>query len=323
MKDEANLLDRHDGRRRLYESGLSSRFFRKLASKSQQASCDAAFLGCLGSVKCIDCFATLELERIDWTGVTPDTQCSDVVTFLNGGGHCNKLAGDKGAIATFCDTFDACVVWSDDDDGSSSPADEDGFVNCTALTECKWDGMKENWIGDGICHDNMHGCYNTAICNYDGGDCCEDTCQDKGSEYKQCGQDGYACRNPESEKCDSSYTAKCKNSNDEKKKADEVTCQDTEQKYRIIMYDSFGDGWDTTTVTLKKSGSTKKVFEGSLKDGSEGTEYICLSKEPACYNAVTSGGTWGVEVSWEIKAMKEGSPASESLATFPIWSLFV
>lgn len=310
IKDHANLLERHDGRRRLYESGLSSGFVRKLASKSQQANCDASFLGCLPNAKCIDCFATLELERIDWTGVTPDTQCSDVVSFLNDGGHCTKLAGDQGAIAAFCDTFDACVVWSEDDNDNNSPSDEEGFVNCTALTECKWDGMKENWIGDGICHDNMHGCYNTAICNYDGGDCCEDTCQDKGSEYKQCGQDGYTCRNPDSENCDSFYTSKCKtNGNDEKKRADEVTCQDSEQKYRLIMYDSFGDGWDKTTVTLRKSGTTKKIFEGSLQDGSEGTEYICLSKEPACYNAVTNGGTWGVEVSWEIKTMKEGSPA--------------
>lgn len=307
------MLERHDGRRRLYEAGLSSNFVRKLASKGQQASCDAAFLGCLPNVKCIDCFATMELERIDWTGVTPDTQCSDVVTFLNDGGHCTKLAGDKAAINVFCDTFDACVVWSNDGDEDIVPSDEEGFVNCTSLTECKWDGMKENWIGDGICHDNMHGCYNTAICNFDGGDCCEDTCQDNGSEYKQCGQDGYVCKDPNSENCDSDYTYKCKSSgNEEKKKADEVICRDDEQKYRIIMYDSFGDGWDQTTVTLKKSGSSKKVFEGSLKDGAEGTEYICLSKEPSCYNAVTSGGTWGVEVSWEIKAMKDGSPASKS-----------
>jgi len=250
----------------------------------------------------------MELDRIDWAGVKPNTQCSDVVTFLNEAGYCTKLEGDKNAISTFCETYDSCVVWSDDDD--NIPQDEEGFVNCTALTECKWDGMKQNWIGDGICHDNMHGCYNTAICNYDGGDCCADTCQDNGSEYKVCGQDGFACRNPFSENCDSDYTSMCKmNGNDEKKKAEQVTCKDDEQKYRIIMYDSFGDGWDQTSLVIKNSKSKKQIFKGSLADGAEGTEYVCLSKSPACYNAITAGGTWGVEVSWEIKAMKEGSPA--------------
>jgi hypothetical protein len=73
------------------------------------------------------------------------------------------------------------------------------------------------------------------------------------------------------------------------------------------MYDSFGDGWDQTTLTIKAGNS--KIFDGSLLDGAEGTEYICLSKEPACYSALTSGGTWGVEVGWEIKTMTEGSPA--------------
>lgn len=158
------MLERHEVRRGLYESGLSlSRFSRNLADKGQQLSCDAAFLGCLPDVKCIDCFATLELEEIDWTGVTPDTECTDVVGFLNDGGHCTKLKGDTSAIRTFCATFSACVVWTDEDGKKIEPHEEDGFVNCTALTECYWDGIKENWIGDGVCHDNMHGCYNTAL----------------------------------------------------------------------------------------------------------------------------------------------------------------
>lgn len=304
------MVDRHEGRRRLYESGLSSDFMRKL-QKGQQSSCDAAFLGCLPDIKCIDCFASLELDQIDWTGVTPDTKCSDVVEFLNEGGHCGKLKGDKAAIDTFCDTFEACVVWEDDDGDKIKPEDQEGFVNCTSLTQCEWDGMKENWLGDGVCHDNMHGCYNTAICGYDGGDCCEDTCQDGESEYKQCGQDGYSCKDPKSENCDSDLTYKCTKSKDDDHKADDVICYQNEQKYRVVMYDSFGDGWDQTTLTLTKAGSKKEVFEGTLSDGAQGTDYVCLSKDPTCYKAVTTGGSWGVEVSWEIKTMKEGSPASK------------
>jgi hypothetical protein len=65
-----------------------------------------------------------------------------------------------------------------------------------------WERMKRNWIGDGVCQDNMHGCYNRALCEWDG-----DNCGD--SEYKNCGHDGFACRNPTSDNCDSNYTQKC------------------------------------------------------------------------------------------------------------------
>jgi hypothetical protein len=77
------------------------------------------------------------------------------------------------------------------------------------------------------------------------------------------------------------------------------------------MYDSFGDGWDTTAVQIQDNKSTKVAYEGGLKDGSFGVENICLSKEPTCYTAVTGGGVWGVESSWEIKPMREGTPARE------------
>lgn len=267
-------------------------------------------------MKCVDCFATLELEEIDWTGVAPDTECKDVVDFLQAGGHCQRLGNDKGAVEIFCNTFNSCVVWEvegTDDDEVPAPEDDKDWVNCTALTECDWPGIKKTWLGDSICQNNMHGCYNTAICGWDGGDCCEDTCVND-STMKECGHDGYACRDPNSDDCDSDLTSKCKTDSSKNGKADpsSVTCSSEEQKYRLNMFDSFGDGWDITKLTITPSGSKKKVFEGALKDGSEGTEYICLSKEPSCYNVMTTGGTWGLEVSWDIKPLKEGSPSSKS-----------
>ena len=279
----------------------------------QQASCDASFLACLPDFNCVDCFATLELEGIDWTGVTPDLPCSDVVSFLLDGGHCSSLDGQQDSIDIFCATFDSCVIWEDeggDDDDDFDPEEDDAWVNCTALTTCDWPGMKKNWLGDGVCNDNMHGCYNTALCNYDNGDCCEDTCvSDEESEYKMCGTEGYKCRNPASDNCDSSLTNKCKSDSD---KANDVKCDEDEQKYRLNMYDSFGDGWDTTELTVKaKDGKRNQVFQGQLADGSEGTEYICLSKSASCYNVETKGGTWGVEVSWEITPLRDGLPAGE------------
>merc|ERR1712166_1660923 len=51
------------------------------------------------------------------------------------------------------------------------------------------------------------------------------------------------------------------------------------------------------------------VFKGGLVDGFQGTEHICLSKSPQCYNVISEGGTWGVEISWEVRPIGEGSPS--------------
>jgi hypothetical protein len=85
------------------------------------------------------------------------------------------------------------------------------------------------------------------------------------------------------------------------------------------MYDSFGDGWDTTKLTMTPKDDKKTtVFQGQLENGSQGTEYICLSKSSTCYHVATGGGTWGVEVSWEVKLLAEGSPTSEFFVT-SVW----
>ena len=51
-----------------------------------------------------------------------------------------------------------------------------------------------SYIGDGYCD---LGEYNTPSCNYDGGDCCKDSCDCANECYVQCGANGYDCVNPE------------------------------------------------------------------------------------------------------------------------------
>jgi len=280
----------------------------------QDDPCDSKFVFCLTNTKCIGCFESLAIEDIDWTGVTQGTSCADVIDFLTNGGHCTSLNGDEIGTNTFCETFDACVVWTDDDDstGGKGGREDDDVVDCSTVTECDWPEMHKGWVGDGVCHDNMEGCYNTAVCGYDGGDCCEDTCTITSiSSYVECGHDGYVCKDPASDYCNSDLTTKCpSNANDGSNNNPDpydTKCKEDEMKYRLIMYDSFGDGWDTTTLTIKpEPGSTDVVFKGGLINGFQGTEYICLSKSPQCYNAQTQGGTWGVEVTWEVRPISEG-----------------
>uniref|UniRef100_A0A7S3PDF9 LNR domain-containing protein n=1 Tax=Amphora coffeiformis TaxID=265554 RepID=A0A7S3PDF9_9STRA len=271
-----------------------------------ESACDAAFLDCLQSDTCVNCFVELETKQIDWASVTSETPCQDVTKFLFAANHCSSMKNDSVGQGTFCKTFDTCVDWSDDGDKKK---DDPNRVKCSELTECKWDGMHEQFLGDGICHDKVEGCYNTAICGYDGGDCCPDTCHTPEGSYVECGHEDYACKDPNSSKCDKLLNPVCKSSDDNKPKP-APTCKDGTTIYRMIMYDSFGDGWDGTKLEISDKKSVNNILYGlQLSEGSQGTEYICLSKTPACYHVDVKGGTWGKEVSWEVKPLGDGAPS--------------
>jgi hypothetical protein len=284
-----------------------------------QMACDQAFMKCMPVSKCVSCFAALQTQGVDWASVAPNTPCLDVVHFLFKGKFCTEMQGDNAAIDTFCSTFDVCVAWYEDseDDGggggtSGGSTGNGTVIDCSTLTECNWKGFHRGFLGDGICHENYPGCYNTAICGFDGGDCCEDTCKE--TSYAVCGHDGFACRDPKSKRCDEGLTAKCVTPDADKSKVkpapdpNSVTCNSSESKYRLVMFDSFGDGWDSTMLTLTVEGDKSKVlFKGQLKDGAQGTEFVCLSSTPTCYHVDVSGGVWGNEVSWELRPLGEGT----------------
>lgn len=282
------------------------------AAASQQ-SCDSAFLSCLPHDKCLGCFATMQEDDVDWASVKPETPCTDVVKFLGDSGKCKDLDSDQAEKDIFCSTFDNCVVWDDPvpeaNDGGDSEGDDSGeepAIDCDSLKECDWPEIHKAYIGDGICQDSVPGCYNHGICNFDGGDCCEDKCES--TDYAECGNDGYACRDPESNSCDPFLSTKCPEPEDEgDDDAVMPECGSDEALYRLVQYDSWGDGWDKTTMTIKGD-TDKQVYSGSLEGGAEGTQFICLSTDPVCYHVQVNGGIWGNEISWEVKPVTAGAP---------------
>jgi len=279
----------------------------------EDENCDMAFFNCLSSSPCFDCFMEMKEKDVDWTGVSQDTKCETVTDSLAKAGLCASLGTGENRNL-FCDAFQACVYFDDTDDDQYE--DDDGWMDCSALTECNWPGIHASFVGDGVCHDNYgNSCYNSAICDYDGGDCCEDTCHADPGAYLQCGSDGYACRNPNSTHCAPNLSALCppskKGSNNNDKKRPECTSEET--LYRLEMFDSFGDGWEDTTITIaSKTGGTNPIFTGGLEDGAQGMEYLCLSINPTCYDVKVGGGMWGREASWNIRGFAEGSPSVAS-----------
>ena len=61
------------------------------------------------------------------------------------------------------------------------------YSNCTS--------GRTAWIADGYC-DNIYVANNVEECGYDGGDCCECTCE--GTQDNSCGVNGYSCIDPNS-----------------------------------------------------------------------------------------------------------------------------
>jgi len=263
-----------------------------------QERCDAAFMSCVPDRDCFQCFSSLREKGVDWATVNPWTPCSDVIGVLTKAGHCKSLK--KQGEDLFCRTFDSCVVWEVVEDIPEGAEEDEDRLDCSKLTSCEWEGMHAAFVGDGTCHDRE--CYNTEVCGFDGGDCCEDTCE--GNDFSACGVDGYMCRDPESENC-----VTCASITEEEEIISESeVCQDNEIAFKLLMYDSWGDGWDTTELRISHAeDNADPVFDGRLETGSEGSVNLCLKE--GCYTSSIGGGIWGNEVSWELRpGVRAGPP---------------
>jgi len=198
-------------------------------------------------------------------------------------------------------------------------------VDCDALAECNWVGIRTDFVGDGVCDHFTSGgnnCYNHKICNYDGGDCCEDKCEDGDASWAECGSNGFYCADPESTNCDPEFVTEeggCPNT---------VTiaptptpaCSHSESLYKIVQYDSWGDGWDKAEMTVKNDATETVIYTGSLEDGAEGTIKRCFTD--GCYRVELTAGDWGNEISWEVRPASGGSLLASGGApmscTFPV-----
>jgi len=285
-------------------------------------ACDVTAATCLGNEKCAACFRNMSTNNIDWATLASGTDCDAVIAPIVEKNICDAdLAADEEAKTVFCTVIDSCAVadWNDDggDYGDDAVDDEsedgDGArIDCDGLTSCDFPGIKVGLIGDGACHDFINGCYNTAICGYDGGDCCEDKCEQKKDNLVDCGSDGYLCRDPTSDTCETTQCVEARNSTepDGKKEGKGKRCEEGETGFVLYKYASFGNGWDKTSMTIDTKGSRKKgqLYKGTMTEGAMAQDTICLSSEPACYDVQLGGGTWGNRVSWQIKPMMKGAP---------------
>jgi hypothetical protein len=265
-------------------------------------------MNCIPDQQCIDCYVALINHDVAWATVTPETPCPNVLDILVEKDLCGDLRGNGRAQDAFCKVFDDCVVWEEIDDGEFV----EQKIDCDKLDKCEWEGFHASFVGDGICH--RQGCYNSAICDWDGGDCCVDTCDDEKNEFADCGSEHYYCMDPKSPNCDPKLNSQCPTANATK---EEIKCGEKETRYELNQYDSFGDGWGKTEMTIRtKTGDTltDTKYSGGLKSGKEGTEILCLTE--GCYNVAVKGGNWGEEATWEIRSgQNKGGPPLASGGT--------
>ena len=81
-------------------------------------------------------------------------------------------------------------------------------------------------------------------------------------------------------------------------------CEEGTMIYRLRMYDSGGDGWQSAVYSLQTSSSLAEsnegvvVTSGTLASGSEGSEWLCLAD--GCYDLTVGGGSADSEIEFEF-----------------------
>ena len=123
----------------------------------------------------------------DWFGIAPcvvdsESELGDGICNIDGDYNTNVCSWDGGdCCESTCNDGGTCL-------GSIFACKDTSAIDYEPPTECEV--SDESFIGDAYC-DKIGG-YNTAVCNWDGGDCCEDTCESiVRAENITCGGAGY------------------------------------------------------------------------------------------------------------------------------------
>ena len=77
--------------------------------------------------------------------------------------------------------------------------------------------------------------------------------------------------------------------------------------FEVVMYDSFGDGWQGAQYIFRQTSTSEIVASGSLTEAAQATDEVCLDR--GCYAfQVTGDDLYPSEVSWEFEGINGGSP---------------
>lgn len=144
---------------------------------------------------------------------------------------------------------------------------------CTDSQACNYDSDATN--DDGSCeYDACTGCMDSAACNYDSNATISAPCTYPG------------CTNWSA--CNYNMSAGC----------DDGSCC-SENCIKLIMLDSYGDGWNGATYSLSNS-SGEVVASGTMENDSE--ESVLLTCIPdGCYDFTVTDGYYPSEISWSLE----------------------
>lgn len=146
----------------------------------------------------------LNMTRVQWTTSALNsmersgTSCLAQAAVYTGDGFCDQ---EFNKAACDWDGGDCCGPSCSNSISHTCGFNEDGiytgFPNCLdpIVTDCMAAIDSLSYISDGYC-DAQDGMYNSLMCSWDGGDCCNSTCTDDGKSY-ECGSTGYRCQDPD------------------------------------------------------------------------------------------------------------------------------
>lgn len=152
-------------------------------------------------------------------------------------------------------------------------------------------------VGDGRCDAGIE-VYNTAACNWDGGDCCEQTCDDRYAHF-DCGDPSYPfdCQNPSLTTTTVAATTKGTTTT--------TTATTTTVTRASTTTSTKASTTTSTTTTTKGSASSTAPF------AVEATDAATISKTDPDYN-------FGSKASLTVKGLSSGPNAIDSLMKFTI-----